>query len=85
MIKLFLHFAHQKIVDIKDLWDHDWGRFAWWILARIVTGVLIALGMILLIIPGLYVAARLYLVEYFVVDQDMTAIEAVSASREVTK
>lgn len=85
LIKIFLHFVHQKAVSIKDLWNHDRIRFLWWIVARVISGVLIVLGCILLLIPGIYVAARLYLFEYFVVDQNMTAIEAISASWEVTK
>ena len=85
MIKLFLHFVHGKVVDIKDLRNHNWTRFMWWVLSKLMAGILIALGFMLLIIPGIYVAARLYLYEYFVVDQDMTTIEAISASWEVTK
>lgn len=85
MVKIYLHFVHEKKADLKDLISHDWVRFLWWVLTKIITGVLIFLGFILLIIPGIYVAARLYLAEFFVVDQKMTAIEAISASREVTK
>lgn len=85
LIKIFLHFVHQKVAKIQDLWSHNRIRFLWWIVARVISGVLIVLGCILLLIPGIYVAARLYLFEYFVVDQDMSAIEAISASWEVTK
>lgn len=85
MVKIYLHFVHAKKVDLKDLINHDWARFLRWALAKIITGGLIFLGFILLIIPGIYMASRLYLAEFFVVDQKMTAIEAISASWEVTK
>lgn len=85
MIKLFLHFVHGKHHDIKDLWNHDRGRWAWWLLAKIIYGVLVMIGIVLLIVPGIYIAARLYLYEYFVVDQNMTSVEAISASWETTK
>jgi|GEM_PF-4090660 len=85
LIKIFLHYVHDKKRSLRDLVDHDRIRFLWWVLGRIICGVLIVLGLVLLIIPGIYVAARLYLFEYFVVDQEMTSIEAISASRETTK
>lgn len=85
MIKIFLHFAHEKKARISDLWDHNRRRFARWFLAQIIVGFLTMIGIILLIIPGIFVAARLYLYKYFVVDQDMTSIEAISASWELTK
>ncbi len=85
MIKIFLHFVHEKAHKLSDLWDHKWVRVGRWIVTKFLAGILIAIGFVLLIIPGIYVAARLYLAEYFVVDQNMNAIEAISASREITK
>ncbi len=85
MIKIFLHFVHGKIPTLTELWSHKAWRFLWWLLAKIIQGVLVGIGTILLIIPGIYVGARLYLYEYFVVDQDMNSIEAISASWEITK
>lgn len=85
LIKLFLHFVHERVVDIKDLWNHDRARLGWWLVAKVLHAVLVMIGMMLVVIPGIYVAARLYLFEYFVVDQDMDSIEAISASWEVTQ
>ncbi len=85
MIKIFIHFVRKGKADLKDLRNHDWVRFLRWFLTRIVTAVLIGVGMVLLIVPGIYVAARLYLYEYYVVDQKLNTIEAISASWEVTK
>lgn len=85
LIKIYLHTAAERKSKLEDLFNHDWKRFIRWLIAKVVSGVLVVLGLILLVIPGIYVAARLYLYEFFAVDQDMNAIEAISASREVTK
>lgn len=85
LIKIFLHFVHDKKVDLKSLWDHDWTRFLWWIAARIVHGIMVFVGILLLIVPGIYIAARLYLYEYYVVDQKLNAKEALQASWHATK
>lgn len=85
LIKIFLHFVHEKKTDLKDLWDHDRMRFLWWILSRIAHGIIVFVGTLLLIVPGIYFAARLYLYEYYVVDQKLNAKEALQASWRATK
>lgn len=85
LIKIYLKVSAEHKPHVSDLFNHDWKRFIRRFVSKIVAGVLTVLGFILLIIPGIYVAARLYLYEFFAVDQEMNAIEAISASREVTK
>ena len=85
IVKVFIMYVRDQRKRIADLWDHDRKRFLWWMVTRLLVTVLIMLWLVLLIIPWIYVAVRLYFADYFVIDQKMNAIEAVSASREVTK
>jgi len=55
------------------------------IIAGIVFGVLIAIGLILLIIPGIYLAVALYFFLIFVALEDESFIDALRSSWELTK
>ena len=87
LIKIYLHFVHNRTAHIKDLifTKEDGKTLVNWVLAKFGSQILIFLGFILLIIPGIYIAARFYFVELMVVDKKMRAIDAMRASRKLTK
>ncbi|MFB6196006.1 MAG: hypothetical protein ABEI80_07520 [Haloplanus sp.] len=64
-------------------------RFGWVILNALVAGfvvnVLIGLGTILLIIPGIYLAVALYFVQFEVIVEDKNALDALRDGWELTK
>lgn len=55
----------------------NWGQV---ILASIITGALIFVGLLLCIIPGIIVIFLTWFTLYFVIDRDMGAVDAIKAS-----
>ncbi len=53
--------------------------------AAILSGLVISLGMLCLIVPGIILAIKLQYFAYFVVDKSMGPIQSLKASWEVTK
>jgi uncharacterized membrane protein len=54
------------------------------VLANILVGVIVVIGLILLIIPGIIFACKLAFTPYLVVDRKMEVIEAIKASWRMT-
>ena len=55
------------------------------VIASILVSVIIGIGFVLIIVPGIIFACKLAFVPYLVMDQKMEAIEAVKKSWEMTK
>lgn len=70
-----------KATDIFKSFDNFWNV----VLGNLLTGAIVAFGIMLLIFPGLYFLARLSFVPYYLVDKKMEAIDAIKASWENTK
>ncbi|GAA1715920.1 hypothetical protein [Dietzia cercidiphylli] len=69
--------------EIGDFFKlHNFGAFA---IAAILVGIATTIGFVLLIIPGLVVAFFLYWTLHFVVDRNMTAIDAMKSSVNAIK
>jgi hypothetical protein len=60
----------------------NWGQV---VLASIITGAMIFVGLILCIIPGIVVAFLTSYTLYFVIDRNMSAIDAIKASFTMVK
>jgi len=70
-------------LEVKDMFA-SFQNYANVVLANILTGLIIVIGIILLIIPGIIFACKLAFVPYLVVDKKMEAIEAVKESWRMT-
>lgn len=55
------------------------------LLAAILFGILMNIGMLLCIIPGIIVAVRLRYFLFFIIDKDRNAIDSITESWEITK
>ena len=55
------------------------------VIANILVGVIVGIGFVLLIVPGIIFACRMAFVSYLVMDQKMEAIAAVKKSWEMTR
>jgi len=81
-------FAHLKAargdkLEIKDMFEafrNYWNA----VLANILVGVIVIIGLILLIIPGIIFACKLAFTPYLVVDRKMQVTEAVKESWRMT-
>lgn len=55
------------------------------IISNIVVGILTIIGFIFIIIPGIIIACRLFMVPYLVMDKNLNAIEAIEESWRLTR
>lgn len=74
-------------LTLGGVWQEFKGNWLWLKLigAMLLSGLAIVAGLILLIIPGIILIWRLYLVPYIMVDQKTTISEAFVKSWEMTK
>ena len=81
---LFLKAARNepfKTYDLFMAFQNIWNV----VIANILVGIIVGIGIALLIVPGIIFACRLAFVSYLVMDQKMEAIEAVKKSWEMTR
>ncbi len=79
----YLKAARSDKLEISNMFEafrNYWNA----ILANILVGVIVVIGLILLIIPGIVFACKLAFTPYLVVDRKMEVIEAVKESWRMT-
>ncbi|MEZ4374214.1 MAG: hypothetical protein R3B07_25570 [Polyangiaceae bacterium] len=82
-IRLYLQAARGQTPEFGVLFS-GMDRFGSVLLAGFVGGILILLGMVLLIVPGIILSCGLFVASYFVVDHGEGGIDALKKSWEVT-
>lgn len=60
-------------------------NFGWFVLAAVIVGVLTTIGLFLFVIPGVVIAFFLYWTFNFVIDRNMTAMDAIKSSFNAIK
>ena len=70
-------------LEIKDMFE-AFKNYVNVVLANLLAGAIIVIGLVLLIVPGIIFACKLAFVPYLVVDRKMEAIEAVKESWRMT-
>jgi uncharacterized membrane protein len=78
-----LKSARGDKLEIKDMFE-AFKNYVNVVLANLLTGAIIIIGLALLIVPGIIFACKLAFVPYLVVDRKMEAIEAVKESWRMT-
>jgi len=80
----YLKAARGDNLKVKDMFDvfQNWLNA---ILANLLVAVIVGIGVVFLIVPGIIFACKLAFVPYLVVEGKMEAIEAVKASWEMTR
>jgi len=77
--------AHESVesVSFSNLWYPDlfWNYLA----ASLVMSIIIGIGFILLVVPGIILATMLLFTTYLVVDRKLGPIEAMKESRRITE
>ncbi len=79
----FLKAARGDKLEIKNMFEafrNYWNA----VLANLLVGVIVFIGFVLLIIPGIYLACKLVFTPYLVVDRKMDVIGAVKESWRMT-
>jgi uncharacterized membrane protein len=79
----YLKAARGEKLEIKDMFaafQNYWNA----VLANLLVGVIVVIGLVLIIVPGIIFACKLAFVPYLVVDRKMDVIEAVKTSWRMT-
>jgi len=83
LIKIFLEFIDNRKPKFSDLFYVK--PLVNFILASLIRGVIIFIGFILFIIPGIIFSIRLQYVTYLIVDKNLPPVESIKKSWEMTK
>lgn len=77
--------AHEntEAVSFSDLWHPE--LFWKYLFANVLVGILVVIGLILLIVPGVVLALMFYFVKLLVVDRGLAPIEALKESARITR
>lgn len=82
---MFVQAVRQEKVDFETLIKGFRENYLSIVLANLLVGALVALGIFALIIPGIIIGCRLAFVAYLVMDKRLDPIEAVETSWRLTR
>lgn len=83
VLKISLEYYKGNKLPLSDLFSQ--GKYFWRLLgASIIIGIIVILGIILLIVPGIYWALKYQFVPTLIVDKDISISEAMKRSGEIT-
>ncbi len=82
---LYLKAVRGESYDLAQIFDGFKTNYKDIVLANLLVTLLVGVGMILLIIPGIIIACRLAFVPYLVMDKQMEAVKALEKSWQMTK
>lgn len=89
LVKMGLYKSSVLIVDsIKPTFEQlykNWRLFISWVVAGFLFGIMFAIGLILLIVPGCYILARYGFFPFFIIDKEAGPIEALKLSAKATE
>ena len=83
LVKISLNFCDNKKGKFSDLLS-QYRLLPKYLLAFIVFHLIISVGFILLIIPGIFLMIKLWFWDYFIIDKKMGPIEALKKSWNIT-
>lgn len=84
LIKIALKICDDRIPDVGDLFS-SYPLVVNYIIASIVYGLMVIVGFIFLIVPGIYLAIKHQFYTYLIVDKGMGPIEAIKESGRITE
>lgn len=84
IIRSGLYFIEDKEVNL-DTFRSSRQQVINYLLGEIYVAIIVILGFLALIIPGIYLALRYQFVSWSIVDKNMTATEAMEASSKMTE
>ena len=82
---LFLKTTRNTSFEIKELFNAFYNYYMNVVLAGLLTGAIIGIGIFLLVVPGIIFACRLAFVPYLVMDKKLDPVKAVEESWRLTK
>ena len=82
---VFLKAVRGERIEIRDMFVVFQKNYWNVVIANIVVGVIVGLGIVMLIVPGIIFACRLAFVPYLVVDREMDVMDALRVSWDMTR
>lgn len=82
---VFLKAVRGEKYEIKDMFAVFQRNYWNAVLGNIVVGIIVGIGFMMIIVPGIIFACRLAFVPYLIIDREMEITEALSKSWEMTK
>jgi len=82
---LLLAYYNGKNIALDDLFDLVDKRWIYFVFAAALKTLLIMVGFLCLILPGIYIAVRLMFTELLVLDKGMRPVKALRTSLKMTK
>jgi len=83
LIRISLEFVDKAKPKIRDVFYYK--PIVKYILVSLANGIIVLVGLILLIIPGIILAIRLQYATYLIVDKNLDPIEALKTSWKITR
>lgn len=84
IVKIMLDFADKKKTSWRNIYL-EYPKTIKYILATLLYGLMVVGGLILLIIPGIYLAVKYQFYAYFIVDKNMGVMDSLKKSGNITK
>ena len=84
VIKITLKFCDQEPATYRDLFS-AYRLLLNYLVGSIVYGIIVAIGFVFLIIPGIYLAVKYQFYDYLIVDKGIGPIEAIKRSGVLTE
>lgn len=82
---LAIRAAQHNKVELGDIWNEFKVKGLRLLLLEILLVIIVGAGLILLIIPGVYLIGRLAIAPYVLIDKNTKVVEALNRSWELTK
>lgn len=86
--RIMFDLVDAKGAAVKDLFKWDTrikSRLPHWLVAQVIYGLIVFLGFVFLIVPGIYLAIKYMYVGMLMIEKDITITEAFKKSAEMTK
>lgn len=82
---VFLKAVRGERIEVRDIFITFQRNYWNVIIANVVVGIIVGLGFVMLIVPGIIFACRLAFVPYLVVDHEMDVMDALRVSWDMTR
>ncbi len=82
---VFLKAVRGERIEVRDIFAVFQRNYWNAVIANVVVGIIIGMGFVMLIVPGIIFACRLAFVPYLVVDREMDVMDALRVSWDMTK
>jgi uncharacterized membrane protein len=84
VIKITLKFCDQEKATYRDLFS-AYRLLLNYLVGSLVYGIMVAIGFVFLIVPGIYLAVKYQFYDYLIIDKGMGPIEAIKRSSVLTE